>query len=178
VLPAAILDISRGHAGARHPEPEVLPKLLSWTMDQGPDGLAATWYALYQLPLLACPFFGPSHRCANNLLNAIADAGLREKLLLAKIIFSAPWGPWNSVAWYSQLREAAREYHRIAGPGDPLFLAMLPEVAHERGQRHRLLEPGYAARAWEAMLAEQEQLGPRFQLSRWGSAVDVLLRSP
>eukprot|EP00974_Lingulodinium_polyedra_P001494 140458-Lingulodinium_polyedra.AAC.1 len=117
----------------------------------------------------------PCHRYWNCDKDGLTDAGAWEVVLLFYFPFRINYGPWGTGKWAEVLAGARQEYAESVGSANcPLFRALLPRIALDRGEEHRLGDAGWEQEVWEAFGSALElgNKGPKLAMTRWYSWVD------
>ena len=74
------------------------------------------------------PVRDPHHRNWNDAKNAISDAGLWFVVLLMRVVFNMPYGPWEGSAWFSKIKTMAEGMFDGMTSADPLFSALYEQI--------------------------------------------------
>ena len=140
--------------------------MLLLTIDQGSIGMAALWFMM-SVHMRMFPLFDLCHRCHNDALNAVKEAGMHTSLLLTIIIFNLSYGPFKGQSFWEQQCDGAKELVGRCSQDDPLVLHYLPFILQEKG----LVDDGsYTVESIKEDLATATWLsvkGPRVAMSRW-----------
>ena len=133
------------HVPAGGAAPVDTGKQLNISIDQGSDGWCPAVFLLCGLFLRIVLFFDPSHRVWNDVKGALSEQGLWDIILLFGVVHNVSDGPYEGAAWWRETQEAAESYSSENRATCPLLLHLLPRIAAERNEQHRLLDPAYPA---------------------------------
>ncbi len=96
--------------------------------------------------------FDTSHGCSNDIKLAVKAAQLWPHQLMMVAASSAPFGPFGQGIRAAQLEEGLREYFDAMSPTSCLLFAHhVRTLLAERGEVHRMTEPGIATTLWEEL---------------------------
>lgn len=161
-----------GPGGAGVPQDNKLP-ILSISLDQGSVGWPSLFYAMFVERLLIVPLADAPHRIWNDIQQSIEQVReFKEARYLTTILFNLNTGPFESAAWWQQVKAGVDEYCELAGEDDPLLLALIEDIADERNEGDRVNDRSFR----EQILAELPRLlankGSKVPRSRWFHFID------
>ena len=153
--------------------------VLSIACDQGAVGWPALFVLEFELAVVVVVQADAPHRVWNDTQAAIDSVPtLRDARHLSTLLFGLNTGPFDSAAWWQQIREAAGELSQLATPSDPLFARYLPDILNERGEPELRWDTEHHARVLEGLPAVMEYKGGKVPRSRWFHFVDVAQQAP
>lgn len=142
---------------------------LSLCIDQGSVGWCPSFYLLFACKLNMVLHFDVFHRIWNDLKAALLMTGLWDIVLLMCLVFSVNYGPFEGAAFWRQAQDACESWKKHHGADCPLFRALLPRIAKDRGTSDRLWDEEWV----QELLGEvgtgrdASTKGPKVSLSRW-----------
>jgi len=137
-------DGSRRFEVQRHKD-SIAP-VLTLSTDECAVNLAAFQFLAHRLQVRVVMLRDQAHRCWRDFKLAVSDAGLWPCVLELVHCMNCRHGPWTSMAWFRQCKEAMAMHLPKAGMGCPLFLALKDRLcmdmelgrAHEPGSQEEL----------------------------------------
>jgi hypothetical protein len=76
--------------------------------------------------------FDWAHRSSNDVTDTILKSGLWVVYMMALVIFNNPFGPFNTSAWWQDLRNTAKSFKGKLTKNDPLLLRFWDGIVSER----------------------------------------------
>ena len=130
---------------------------LNVAADMGSDGLCWSFFARYVLRLNIDMSWDASHGCNNGRKESHRRCGLAGHDWLKLLTIGIVHQPWGEKMRYEQCLRLLEDFLQHEGPAtQPGFIALLPAMARERGELHRLGEPGLGEEYWE----DQKEFSP------------------
>eukprot|EP00974_Lingulodinium_polyedra_P021599 2085921-Lingulodinium_polyedra.AAC.1 len=86
---------------------------------------------LYEAGVRACFTRDPFHRCWNDCKLALQSTGLWWAVLLARVVFNLPYGPWDGSAWFEDLQTSAADAMHLIPPAGPVWAHVYPLVCQD-----------------------------------------------
>ena len=145
--------------------------LHSW-LDMGSTGWPAKHAAYCGWHMRGSFGFDPAHRRHDNLLNAMAAAGLGLMKLECLVVQTFTSGPFHQDGNFRKLEEATREWVDNFDESDPLFQTLYPRICRDMGGGRLPPEYGSAAHMAEVFkslpgIVSQCVYGLNTKMNRW-----------
>ena len=150
--------------------------IVTISLDQASNNLAAIFFMQFVCRLFLHPLFDLFHREWNDLKLILADASLYGFSLLFITANNCVFGPWSSCMWFQTIVQGYCKYLNVATLSDPLFLHLLPLLLYDRGQRERLTEPGIEEETWHSLRESLwlQAKGIKASLGRWFTLLEAI----
>ena len=152
---------------------------LGVAMDQGTDGMAASWFMLHKL--MNCTFWTDwSHGAWNDCKVSLKDNHLMGFWMLAMVLVNIPHGPFNDDIRFSQVNAAWDECKQnFKADSCPLFMEYAAGMLEDMGGTSALgLEPGAEASAalWDHLMEDPplRRKGYKCNLNRFFGSTKVI----
>ena len=142
---------------------------LSPCIDQGSVGWCPSFYLLFACKLKMVLHFDVFYRTWNDLKAALLMTGLWGIVLLMCLVFSVNYGPFEGAGFWRQAQYACESWKEHHGADCPLFRALLPRIAKDRGTSDKLWDSGCRSclERYVGIGRDASTKGPKVSLSRW-----------
>lgn len=148
--------------------------IVSICLDQGSVGWPALFFLQHVQKVVLATVQEPPHRIWNDVQGAIDSiAPLRESRMLSTLLFNLNIGPFESAAWWQQVKDAISEYVSIAADDDPLLEHMWADIIDERGEHAFANDPQHRRVVLQSLPSMLKNKGSKVPRSRWFHFVDV-----
>ena len=118
-------------------------------MEQGSGGWSAQFFLLYVLGCCLVPLWDLSHRIWNDCKGALfAVPELYDAFCCSLQIMNLDMGPWESYAWWSQVQEAAQQYHKDHDSTETLWQHFLFKVLNDIGSQDKAFDSSFLQQLW------------------------------
>lgn len=142
--------------------------VFSLCIDQGSVGFSSTTFLLGGLFLVMVSMIDPPHRVWNDCTLAINSVPeMREARSLSKVLFNLNIGPFESRAWFLKIRESIEEFVSIARTTDPIFSALVEQIADDKGEADKLGDDGFQEALLASLPGMLSNQGGKVPQSRW-----------
>ena len=121
----------------------------------GSDGFALSFHAMYSQNMNMHFTWDPSHGVHNNIVEAHRSAGLRVHDLMKLLALNVPHGPWAEDVRFQQCLDMLEDLLLHENELQPLFQELLPSMARDKEETHRLGEAKLAKEYWQELSAEK-----------------------
>lgn len=112
--------------GSQHP-------CLAIVSDEGPDNMAASFFAMSGMRMRVIWTFDVLHRVINDMKLAMAACGLWPLLQELLHVLNLNHAPWQSKAFFKELQEAFQLFMENATPDNDIFQALVERLARDKG---------------------------------------------
>ena len=110
-----------------------IPRTLVLSMDEASTGFAAAQFLMYAVGMRFLMIRDPLHREWNDAKLAVGEAGLWWVVLLTRVVFNLPHGPWAGRRFWKTLKAHAREMLATASAHGPLFSHFYEDLCKDQG---------------------------------------------
>ena len=137
--------------------------------DQHSVNMALLSYLIFQRRLVVLPVYDTFHRQWNDLAGAVTASGNMGHVMCFLVVCNAMHGPWQSTAFFNEVKEGARSLLEIMTSEDPLLTQLLPDILRDSGEEHRLTEEGIAEEVLQRLRQANflARRGEKISTSRW-----------
>ena len=150
------------------------PPALVLHMDEASSNMSAVSWMAYKAGLRVMCLSDPFHRCWNDCKLALLRSGQYWVVLLARVVFNLPYGPWEGCAWFEKLKSSAAGSLQLLPVDGPIWKAFYPLVASDRNKAVAGTRLHKEAVLREAATDSVSCKGPKMALNRWFGYVECI----
>ena len=129
------------------------PRTLVLHLDEAAPNVSMVGWMLFAKKLRIMFTRDPFHRCWNDVKLALMASGQFWAVLLCRVVFNLPYGPWEGCAWYEKLKAAAADLVDALPLDGPIWEEFYPLICRDFGEL-ALGTPAHKAKIFKQALKE------------------------